>query len=220
MMPDLVGRALCVLLLTCGFAVAQTPVHTPPPAPATNQLTPQMLGDMLQSASTFHDLVQNMNLNESLGPDQHVVGPDGQLHHPMRRTMQSLGAGAGAGAAIGAMTHRAACSSVRSSAAPADSSSIRSSSIARGARKKPTSPTSNTKVATAPRSPSSTNRFRFPRPNINTPTRARDASPWSLSAACRSLDHFHRPRHVALSPNRLADPRPNFAHSKFCAYDA
>ncbi|MDA0206479.1 MAG: hypothetical protein O3A53_18025 [Acidobacteria bacterium] len=103
-MPHLIGSAFCVLLLTSGFAVAQTPVLTPPPAPATSQLTPQMLGDMLQSAATFHDLVQKMKLNESLGPDQHVVGPDGQLHHPMTRTMQAIGAGAGAGAAVGAMT--------------------------------------------------------------------------------------------------------------------
>lgn len=99
------GRALCVLLLTCGFAVAQTPVFTPPPAPAANQLTPQMLGEMLLSANTFHELVSNMNLNQSFGPDQHVVGADGRLHHPVKRTMQAIGAGAGAGAAIGAMTH-------------------------------------------------------------------------------------------------------------------
>jgi hypothetical protein len=106
-MQTLLGRALGVLLLTSGFAVAQTPVLTPPPATAANpnQLTPQMLGEMLLSANTFHELVSNLDLNESLGPDQHIPGPDGKLRHPISRTMQVIGAGAGAGAAIGAMTH-------------------------------------------------------------------------------------------------------------------
>lgn len=104
-MQSLFGRTLCVLILTSGFAVAQTPVLTPPPSPAANQLTPQMLGEMLLSANTFHELVSNLNLNESLGPDQHVIGPDGESRHPIKRTMQAIGAGAGAGAAIGAMTH-------------------------------------------------------------------------------------------------------------------
>jgi hypothetical protein len=63
-----------------------------------------MLGEMLLSANTFHELVSNLNFNESLGPDQHVPGPDGKMRHPMTRTMQVIGAGAGAGAAIGAMT--------------------------------------------------------------------------------------------------------------------
>lgn len=60
---------------------------------------------MLRSATTFHDLVRNLNLNKSLGPDQHIEGPDGRLHHPLERTAETIGAGAGAGAAIGAMTH-------------------------------------------------------------------------------------------------------------------
>jgi hypothetical protein len=106
-MQTLLGRALGVLLLTSGFAVAQTPVLTSPPTQAANpnQLTPQMLGEMLLSANTFHELVSNLDLNESLGPDQHIPGPDGKLRHPISRTMQVIGAGAGAGAAIGAMTH-------------------------------------------------------------------------------------------------------------------
>lgn len=106
-MQNFFGRAFCVLLLTSGLAVAQTPVLTPPPAmPANpNEMTTQMLGEMLLSANTFHELVSNLNLNESLGPDEHVLGPDGKLHHPISRTMQAIGAGAGAGAAVGAMTH-------------------------------------------------------------------------------------------------------------------
>ena len=101
-MQEFFGRALCVLLLTCGFAVAQTPVLTSPPTPNPNQLTPQVLGEMLLSANTFHELVSNLNLNESHGPDLHVHGPDGKLRHLITRTMQAIDAGTGA--AIGAMT--------------------------------------------------------------------------------------------------------------------
>jgi hypothetical protein len=100
---------LCTLVVLAfsGFALAQQPTR---PAPsqaghAPDQLTPQMLGEMLRSATTFHELVQNLNLSKSLGPDQHVLGADGRLHHPLDRTAESIGAGAGAGAAIGAMTH-------------------------------------------------------------------------------------------------------------------
>jgi hypothetical protein len=106
--------ALSVLLISGSFAVGQSLAQTAPalPPPASNtqaaaapdQLTPQMLGEMLRSATTFHDLVAKMNLNQSLGPDQHVEGSDGRLHHPMERTVQTIGAGLGAGAAIGAMT--------------------------------------------------------------------------------------------------------------------
>ena len=107
------SRAAAVFILCGGFALAQTAAQTPSSgraanpqaAPAAGQLSPQMLGEMLRSATTFHELVQNLNVNKLLGPDQHVVGPDGQLHHSMERTAQTVGAGAGAGAAIGAMTH-------------------------------------------------------------------------------------------------------------------
>ena len=73
--------------------------------PRAQELTPQVLGEMLRSATTFHELVTKMNLNKSLGPDQHVLGPDGQYHHPLQRTAEVVGAGAGTGAAIGGMTH-------------------------------------------------------------------------------------------------------------------
>ena len=108
--------ATFILLFFSSFALAQSPAQTPPSgrapvspnthaAPGRDQLTPQVLGEMLRSATTFHELVQNMNLNKSLGPDQHIQGPDGRLHHPLERTAETIGAGAGAGAAIGAMTH-------------------------------------------------------------------------------------------------------------------
>jgi hypothetical protein len=98
--------ATLVLLSFSGFALAQAPAQAPAqPAPLASQLTPQMLGEMLRSATTFHELVRNLNLSKSLGPDQDVPGPDGQLHHPIARTAATIGAGAGAGAAIGEMTH-------------------------------------------------------------------------------------------------------------------
>jgi hypothetical protein len=96
------------MALLSGFAFSQAPVPVQPPAnraPAAGQLTPQMLGEMLQSAATFHELVQNLNLKSALGPDQHVIDADGREHHSMERTVQTIGAGAGAGAAIGAMSH-------------------------------------------------------------------------------------------------------------------
>lgn len=106
--------AASVLLISGSFALGQSLAQTPPPgpppasntqpAPAPDQLTPQMLAEMLRSATTFHELVAQMNLNKSLGPDQHIEGADGRLHHPMGRTVQTIGAGVGTGAAIGAMT--------------------------------------------------------------------------------------------------------------------
>jgi hypothetical protein len=92
-------------LLSCAAALAQQPVPAPPPPPAqANQITPQVLGQMLKSATTFHELVQNLNLDRALGPDVHQVGPDGRIHHSVERTAATVGAGAGVGAAIGAMT--------------------------------------------------------------------------------------------------------------------
>lgn len=99
---------LAVLLPICvtvSQAHAQTPARPQANAPApVDQLTPQILGEILRSATTFHDLVTKLNLNRSLGPDQHVQGPDGQYHHPVERTAATLGAGAGVGAAVGAMS--------------------------------------------------------------------------------------------------------------------
>ena len=89
-----------------GFALAQSqgvPAPPPPAAPA-DQITPQVLGEMLKSASTFHNLVQNLNLERTVGPDVHLLGKDGLPHHSVERTATTIGAGAGAGAAIGAMT--------------------------------------------------------------------------------------------------------------------
>jgi hypothetical protein len=57
---------------------------------------------MLRSATTFHDLVRDLNKN--LGPDDHRPGPDGIPQHSIERTATTIGAGAGVGAAIGGMT--------------------------------------------------------------------------------------------------------------------
>ncbi len=68
-----------------------------------NQVTPRTLAEMLQSATNFHDLAQN--LSRSLGPDVHTIGRDGSLQHSVERTAITVGAGAGVGVAIGSMTH-------------------------------------------------------------------------------------------------------------------
>jgi len=87
------------LLFFSSFALVQSSAQAPPTQPAAGQLTPQMLGEMLRSATTFNDLVRNLNLNKTFGPDQHVQGPDGRLRHPVERTAQTIGAGVGAGGA-------------------------------------------------------------------------------------------------------------------------
>src|SRR5258708_15328233 len=108
------GAALALFALS-GSALAQPPAQTPPAdrppaypnsqaASAPDQLTPQVLGEMLRSATTFHELVRNLNLNKNFGPDVHVAGPDGAPQHSVERTAATIGAGAGAGAAIGGMT--------------------------------------------------------------------------------------------------------------------
>ncbi|MBZ5674508.1 MAG: hypothetical protein LAP61_09705 [Acidobacteriia bacterium] len=60
------------------------------------------MAEMLQSATNFHDLAQN--LSKSLGPDVHTIGPNGSSQHSVERTAITVGAGAGVGVAIGSMT--------------------------------------------------------------------------------------------------------------------
>jgi hypothetical protein len=78
---------------------AQSPL--PAATPANSQVNPQinlvLLAEALRSASTFHDLVKNLNVEKTLSP-----GPNAA---PLDRTVSILGAGAGAGAAIGEMSH-------------------------------------------------------------------------------------------------------------------
>jgi hypothetical protein len=82
-----------------GLAVAQS---STPPAAQSNQDATKLLIEMMQSASSFHDLVRNMS--KSLGPDVHTAGPDGSSQHSLERTAVTIGAGAGVGVAIGSMT--------------------------------------------------------------------------------------------------------------------
>jgi hypothetical protein len=103
-------RATFGMVLLSAVAFAQAPQPAPRNVPAPNATAPaanqaQMLADMLRSAATFHAMVQSLNLQAALGPDRHVIGPDGREHHSMERTAETIGAGAGAGAAVGAMTH-------------------------------------------------------------------------------------------------------------------
>jgi hypothetical protein len=88
--------------LGCFMAAAgwgQAPA--PPAAPASTQVNPQinlvLLAKALQSASTFHDLVKNLNVEKALNP--------GPTAAPLDRTVTIMGAGAGAGAAIGELSH-------------------------------------------------------------------------------------------------------------------
>jgi hypothetical protein len=97
-------RVLVAMLALVGSHLAMGQSAAPAAAPS-NQITPQVLGEMLRSATTFNELVRNLNLSKSLGPDVHAVGPDGLPRHSVERTAETIGAGAGAGAAIGAMTH-------------------------------------------------------------------------------------------------------------------
>jgi hypothetical protein len=78
---------------------AQSQPTTPPPAaaPANSQINLVLLAEALRSASTFHDLVKNLNVEKNLNP-----GPNAA---PLDRTVAIMGAGAGAGAAIGEMSH-------------------------------------------------------------------------------------------------------------------
>ena len=90
-------KLIITLFCMSALALAQPPAPVP-----TNQLTPQVLGEMLRSATSFHELVGN--LNKSFGPDVHTVGPNGVSQHSIQRTAATIGAGAGVGAAIGGMS--------------------------------------------------------------------------------------------------------------------
>ena len=100
--------AFVVFLSLSLSAIAAQPQTSAPSSdrPQAQELTPQVLGEMLRTAATFHELVTKLDLSKSLGPDQRVLGPDGQYHHPLQRTAAVIGAAAGAGAAIGGITNR------------------------------------------------------------------------------------------------------------------
>jgi hypothetical protein len=79
---------------------AQSPSPAAPPANSqtnNSQINLVLLAEALRNASTFHDLVKNLNVEKTLNP-----GPNAA---PLDRTVSIMGAGAGAGAAIGEMSH-------------------------------------------------------------------------------------------------------------------
>ncbi len=83
-----------VILLTAaspGWSQAQ------PTAPGTPQLNLQVLAEALRAAATFHDLVKNLDVEKNLKLGDASAGSAQTLD----RTAAILGAGAGAGAAIG-----------------------------------------------------------------------------------------------------------------------
>jgi hypothetical protein len=89
----------CVTLgLFCMAAIGwgQSPATTPAPAASNSQLNLVLLAEALRSASTFHDLVKNLNVEKNLNQDPNAA--------PLSRTAALMGAGAGAGAALGEMS--------------------------------------------------------------------------------------------------------------------
>lgn len=70
--------------------------QAPAAAPAGSQLNLVLLAEALRSASTFHDLVKNLNVEKNLNTSPTAA--------PLDRTVAIMGAGAGAGAAIGEMS--------------------------------------------------------------------------------------------------------------------
>ena len=62
----------------------------------------QMLAETLRAASTFHDLVRNLNVQKNLNPEgASAASAPATPTQAMARTAAIVGAGAGAGAAVG-----------------------------------------------------------------------------------------------------------------------
>ncbi|MEQ1887060.1 MAG: hypothetical protein ABL967_18500 [Bryobacteraceae bacterium] len=108
MKPSLVLKSLFATLLTTVALQAQAPPPALPPQALPQQdINVQFLGEMLRSATNMHDVVRNMQLEQSFaGRDQDPYLPPPERHRrELARTAAIMGAGAGAGVAIGAMTH-------------------------------------------------------------------------------------------------------------------
>jgi hypothetical protein len=67
----------------------------------------QFLGEMLRSATNFHDLIRSMDLQNNFrtGANDPGLPPAEKQRRSLARTAAIMGAGAGTGVAIGAMTH-------------------------------------------------------------------------------------------------------------------
>ncbi len=82
------------------FAITVLGWAQSPPAPTNSQINLVLLAEALRTASTFHDLVKNLNVEKNLSQGQ----GQGQTGAPLDRTAAIMGAGAGAGAAIGELS--------------------------------------------------------------------------------------------------------------------
>lgn len=78
------------------LGLAQSPVSPPVQSQISSHINLALLAEALRAASTFHDLVQNLNVEKNLSQDQTAA--------PLNRTAAIMGAGAGAGAAIGELS--------------------------------------------------------------------------------------------------------------------
>ena len=89
-------KTLAILTATLLGAIA---CQAQSPAPAAPNLNLQLLAEALRTASTFHDLVKNLNANvaKNLSADATAQAPAPSLD----RTAAIVGAAAGAGAALG-----------------------------------------------------------------------------------------------------------------------
>jgi hypothetical protein len=104
-LKKIIGSVTLGLFAMTAAGWAQSPAPTAPPANSqvnnsqtnNSQINLVLLAEALRSASTFHDLVKNLNVEKTVNP-----GPNAA---PLDRTVSIMGAGAGAGAAIGEMSH-------------------------------------------------------------------------------------------------------------------
>ena len=94
-MKQPIGVTLSVFCLAA-VGWAQSPTPPPPPAASNSPVNLALLAEALRSASTFHDLVKNLNVEKNLNQDPNAA--------PLSHTAAIIGAGAGAGAAIGEMS--------------------------------------------------------------------------------------------------------------------
>jgi hypothetical protein len=96
-MKKIISGVTLGLFFMTALGWGQSPATAPAPAAASNsQLNLVLLADALRSASTFHDLVKNLNVEKNLNQDPNAS--------PLSRAAAIMGAGAGAGAAIGEMS--------------------------------------------------------------------------------------------------------------------
>jgi len=106
-----VRTAILTSLLAFGVGLSSAQAQPPdPPAPQglpNQDINVQFLGEMLRSANNFHDLVRGMQLEQTFGQHDRDAGlpPAERQRRELARTAAIMGASAGAGVAIGSMSH-------------------------------------------------------------------------------------------------------------------